>query len=337
MEVLGGRDINQIQTQYIEEESKRRKSLQARFSVMRDLVATPAVGQPGDSEGEGDNALEKAGAALSNGAPSKPDGTATTVVESTEVSTTISTTTVRIDLPTPPASGGSEASAVNGVAEKPKANGEDKHKLGHGCGEDDDDEKRDDEVSNYADAEEEAKPDDAEKKPDEDAKPLVESDTADAPPPVPLSPQEMPMTEEPDVEVVAYEQAGPVHLVFCDGCKAWVFTLFLAPIAYLLLFSFRALSMRDNPAVILGVDRRVLPLAMLDTNDANHAQMEQNGENIVGVRWKCLECLDYDLCDKCHSTGAHDEHEMLCIEHPDDYQGVELSVCPIYSCDAYGT
>ncbi len=81
-------------------------------------------------------------------------------------------------------------------------NGEEKHMLGHGCGEDDETTRRDDEASNYADAEEEAKPDDAEKKPDEevqgdsdkkpdDAKPPVESDTADAPPPVPLSPLEM--------------------------------------------------------------------------------------------------------------------------------------------------
>ncbi|KLO18823.1 hypothetical protein SCHPADRAFT_101244 [Schizopora paradoxa] len=232
---------------------------------MRDLVATPAVGQTGDAaESAAENALEKAGAALSNGGSAT-----TTVVESTEVS--ISSAMLRIDLPTPPSSGGVAVAEV-----KPKSNGVEKHMLGHGCGEDDIDEKRDDEGSNYADAEEGGKPDDAEKpdtadpgKPDDGAKPPVESDTADAPPPVPPSPQEM--TEEPVSmpEGVAEGPTGPVHFVLCDGCK--------------------------------------------------------NGENIVGVRWKCLECADYDLCDKCHSTGAHDEHEMLRVEHPDDYQSVELA------------
>lgn len=258
---------------------------------MRDLVATPGVGLQYDSEDAADNALDKAGAALENGgaeaeATAKSDDAASVVVEATQVSTTVSSTTLRIDLPTPPSTGGSEAVVVNGTTEKPKVNAEEKHMLGHGCGEDDGDDKKDDEASNYADAEEEAKPDDAEKKPDDaekkpdeevqgdsdkkpddDAKPPVESDTADAPPPVPLSPLEM--QEESMPEGGVDEQAGPVHYIFCDGCK--------------------------------------------------------NGTNIVGVRWKCLECADYDLCDKCHSTGAHDEHEMLRIEHPDDYQSVELS------------
>jgi len=278
VEVLGGRDINQIQTEHIEEESKRRKTLQARFSVMRDIVATPAPCHGDGGEDAEDNALEKAGAELASSGETtaaKPDTPASVVVDTTEVSTTISSTTLRIDLPTPPSSGGSEAVVVNDASEKPKVNGQDKHKLaGHGCGEDDGDEKKDDEASNYADAEEDAKPDDAEKKPDgdadkkpdEDAKSPVEADTADDPPPVPLSPQEMPAGMSMGL---VEEQAGPEHYVFCDGCK--------------------------------------------------------NGVNIVGVRWKCLECEDYDLCDKCHRTGAHDEHEMLRIEHPDDYQSVELA------------
>lgn len=41
---------------------------------------------------------------------------------------------------------------------------------------------------------------------------------------------------------------------------------------------------------------------------------------IVGVRWKCLRCVSYDLCDKCHSTGAHEHKDFLKIEHPDDYK-----------------
>ncbi|GJJ11681.1 hypothetical protein Clacol_005917 [Clathrus columnatus] len=48
--------------------------------------------------------------------------------------------------------------------------------------------------------------------------------------------------------------------------------------------------------------------------------------------WKCLVCDDYDLCDACHSSGAHpSEHTMLRVETPSDaedfretvYQGQE--------------
>ncbi|KAF7976604.1 hypothetical protein HWV62_6102 [Athelia sp. TMB] len=44
----------------------------------------------------------------------------------------------------------------------------------------------------------------------------------------------------------------------------------------------------------------------------------QDGEHIVGIRWKCMVCEDYDLCDRCHTAGIHDEHQMLKIEHPGD-------------------
>jgi len=42
----------------------------------------------------------------------------------------------------------------------------------------------------------------------------------------------------------------------------------------------------------------------------------------VGIRWKCLVCTEYDLCDRCYASGAH-EHQMLKIEHPSDYESVE--------------
>lgn len=35
---------------------------------------------------------------------------------------------------------------------------------------------------------------------------------------------------------------------------------------------------------------------------------------IVGKRFKCLECFDYDLCEKCESSNVH-EHNMLLIKN----------------------
>ena len=47
--------------------------------------------------------------------------------------------------------------------------------------------------------------------------------------------------------------------------------------------------------------------------------------NISGARWTCLTCHEYNLCDMCHSIGAHD-HKMLRIEHPADYEDENAAV-----------
>jgi hypothetical protein len=40
------------------------------------------------------------------------------------------------------------------------------------------------------------------------------------------------------------------------------------------------------------------------------------GRAIVGVRWKCYECLDYDLCGACKASGVHREnkHNFIQVE-----------------------
>ena len=38
--------------------------------------------------------------------------------------------------------------------------------------------------------------------------------------------------------------------------------------------------------------------------------------DIVGHRYKCLECADYDLCEKCEKNSVHFEHAMVRIVHP---------------------
>merc|ERR1719282_1346 len=34
---------------------------------------------------------------------------------------------------------------------------------------------------------------------------------------------------------------------------------------------------------------------------------------INGVRYKCCDCDDYDLCEKCHNDGQHSQHKMMKI------------------------
>jgi len=46
-----------------------------------------------------------------------------------------------------------------------------------------------------------------------------------------------------------------------------------------------------------------------------------NGE-VRGIRHKCLNCPDYDLCSNCKATGMHSEHEMGRIAQPLPMTGV---------------
>lgn len=38
--------------------------------------------------------------------------------------------------------------------------------------------------------------------------------------------------------------------------------------------------------------------------------------NVVGTRFKCLTCFDYDLCQTCEKKGIHKEHSFKRIEKP---------------------
>ena len=59
---------------------------------------------------------------------------------------------------------------------------------------------------------------------------------------------------------------------------------------------------------------------------------------MTGIRWKCLVCSDFDLCNACYFSGAHPaEHKMLRLETSDDAADLkdtvssnELRVCFIF-------
>ena len=49
-----------------------------------------------------------------------------------------------------------------------------------------------------------------------------------------------------------------------------------------------------------------------------------DGEPIRGIRYKCLQCEDYDLCENCLLSGVHDQHLFLRIPTPDQTKTAQL-------------
>ena len=46
-----------------------------------------------------------------------------------------------------------------------------------------------------------------------------------------------------------------------------------------------------------------------------------NRRNIQGVRYKCAECRDFDLCEDCEAAGHHSQHVFLKVKVP---QGIDI-------------
>jgi hypothetical protein len=57
------------------------------------------------------------------------------------------------------------------------------------------------------------------------------------------------------------------------------------------------------------------------TNKECHAGVECDGCKgpVIGFRYKCFVCPNYDLCEKCSAAGVHSEHNMIKITKPGNF------------------
>ncbi|KAL3860592.1 hypothetical protein ACJMK2_010692 [Sinanodonta woodiana] len=55
--------------------------------------------------------------------------------------------------------------------------------------------------------------------------------------------------------------------------------------------------------------------SLADIEIEHHIGVVCDGCNgpVIGNRYKCMECPDYDLCSKCEKKGIHNGHDMMRI------------------------
>ena len=53
---------------------------------------------------------------------------------------------------------------------------------------------------------------------------------------------------------------------------------------------------------------------------------------LVGSRYKCQSCPDYDLCAKCKNSGVHQQHNFNVVNDDDNvlHRGVSCDGCQMY-------
>lgn len=103
----------------------------------------------------------------------------------------------------------------------------------------------------------------------------------------------------------------------CGSCLAYLHTSDLHPVTH----TFRAMLHR-------GLEERIKfggtePTRATHQASRHPATCDLCSENIVGVRWKCLNCPDWDCCSSCARSVSltHPGHSFVKLHKPTDYVG----------------
>lgn len=103
----------------------------------------------------------------------------------------------------------------------------------------------------------------------------------------------------------------------CGSCLAYLHTSDLHPVTH----TFRAMLHR-------GLEERIKyggtePTRATHQASRHPATCDLCSDNIVGVRWKCLNCPDWDCCASCARSVSltHPGHSFVKLHKPTDYVG----------------
>jgi len=69
-------------------------------------------------------------------------------------------------------------------------------------------------------------------------------------------------------------------------------------------------------------------------NVVHRAICDNCQQQIVGIRFKCVQCADYDLCEKCEPLSVHPEHSFIKIAKPFPHCGRGNSSAPSPACSS---
>ncbi|CAF1227894.1 unnamed protein product [Rotaria sordida] len=84
-------------------------------------------------------------------------------------------------------------------------------------------------------------------------------------------------------------------------------------------------------AILSNKDSNALKIFVTNNQSINQQESTINKEchngvecdnckgSIIGFRYKCVICPNYDLCEKCSSSGIHSEHNMIKISKPGNF------------------
>ncbi|KAJ0171075.1 hypothetical protein K1T71_013274 [Dendrolimus kikuchii] len=82
---------------------------------------------------------------------------------------------------------------------------------------------------------------------------------------------------------------------------------------------------QDDLSLYCSDDEERKPISDITEDPNEHAGFHCNVCNkvILGFRYVCVQCLDFDLCGGCEASGAHDQHYVLRIPGPRTHSEVQ--------------
>ncbi|VDK27928.1 unnamed protein product [Anisakis simplex] len=67
----------------------------------------------------------------------------------------------------------------------------------------------------------------------------------------------------------------------------------------------------------------------------NGVVCDECDKEVVGIRYKCAVCDDYDLCEECERKGKHSQHSMIRYATPNMPVGDSMLTICLFSVHVF--